>query len=77
MLYRIYHAIPPVQGVDEVLFNEQGKAWAIKTGNEIAKAPLIIGDPSYFPREKTRSVGQVVRAICLLDHPIGGTYSNA
>jgi hypothetical protein len=24
-----------IQGVDEVLFNEQGKAWGIKTGNEV------------------------------------------
>ena len=47
------------KGVDEVLMNEQGKAWAIKTGNEMAKAPLIIGEPSYFPAEKTTVVGQV------------------
>lgn len=61
------------KGVDEVLFNEQGKAWGIKTGNEVAKAPLIIGDASYFPKEKTKVVGQVVRAICILDHPIANT----
>jgi hypothetical protein len=24
-----------LQGVDEVLFNEQGKAYGIKTGNEV------------------------------------------
>lgn len=47
------------KGVDEVLMNEQGKAYAIKTGNEMAKAPLIIGEPSYFPKEKSRVVGQV------------------
>jgi len=61
------------KGIDEVLFNEQGKAWGVKTGNEVAKAPLIIGDPSYFPQAKTRVVGQVVRSICILDHPINGT----
>lgn len=61
------------KGVDEVLFNEQGKAYGIKTGNEIARAPIIIGDPSYFPVAKTRVTGQVVRSICILDHPIDGT----
>jgi len=61
------------KGVDEVLINEQGKAWGIRTGNEIAKAPLIIGEASYFPAEKTRVVGQTVRSICFLNHPIDGT----
>lgn len=61
------------KGVDEVLLNEQGKAWAIKTGNEVAKAPLVIGEPSYFPAEKCRVVGQTVRSICFLNHPIQGT----
>jgi Rab GDP dissociation inhibitor len=61
------------KGVDEVLLNEQGKAWAIKTGNEVAKAPLVIGEPSYFPPEKSRVIGQTVRSICFLNHPIQGT----
>jgi Rab GDP dissociation inhibitor len=61
------------KGVDEVLFNEQGKAWGIRTGNEMAKAPLIIGEPSYFPASKCEVKGRVVRAICLLDHPVAGT----
>ena len=47
------------KAVDEVLMDDQGKAWAIKTGNEVAKAPLVIGEPSYFPAEKSRVVGQV------------------
>lgn len=61
------------KGVDEVLFDASGAAWGIKTGNEVAKARLIIGDPSYFPASKTRSVGLVIRSICILDHPIAGT----
>jgi Rab GDP dissociation inhibitor len=60
------------KAVDEVLF-EEGVAWGIRTGNGIAKAALIIGDPSYFPLNMTRKAGTVVRAICLLDHPIAGT----
>jgi Rab GDP dissociation inhibitor len=61
------------KGADEVLVNEQGKAWGIKTGNEVAKAPIVIGEPSYFPPEKCQVVGQTVRSICFLNHPIQGT----
>jgi len=61
------------KGVDEILFDDVGRAWGIKTDNEVAKASMIIGDPSYFSREKTRVVGKVVRSICILNHPIAGT----
>ena len=36
---------------------------------ENAKAKVVIGDPSYFP-DRVKSVGKVVRAICILEHPI-------
>ena len=29
---------------------------------------MFIGDPSYFPSEKVRATGKVVRSICILDH---------
>lgn len=58
--------------IDEVLFDSEGKAWGVKAGNEVAKAKLIIGDPSYFPAEKCRVVGRVIRSICILDHPVAG-----
>ncbi|KAJ1440823.1 rab GDP dissociation inhibitor alpha putative [Ochromonadaceae sp. CCMP2298] len=61
------------KGIDEVLFNSKGEAWGVKTGNEVAKAPIIIGDPSYFDPSKTAPQGKVVRSICILDHPIKGT----
>eukprot|EP01036_Dinobryon_divergens_P023461 gene23463-31808_t len=61
------------KGVDEILLNEDGVAWGIKTDNEVAKAPIIVGDPSYFSPSKSRLVGKVVRSICILDHPIAGT----
>jgi Rab GDP dissociation inhibitor len=62
--------------VDEIVFNkETGKVSGIKSGGEEAKAPLIICDPSYV-REltgKTKEVGKVIRAICILDHLIPNT----
>lgn len=43
-----------------------------------ARAPIVIGEPSYFAPEKTRRVGQVIRSICILTKPvaaIGGVDS--
>ncbi|KAJ3178521.1 Rab GDP dissociation inhibitor alpha [Irineochytrium annulatum] len=57
--------------VDEIVY-EGGKAVGVKSEGEVAKAKCIIGDPTYFP-DKVKKVGQVVRAICLLNHPIPNT----
>lgn len=58
--------------VDEVVYDEAGKVVGVRSGEEVAKAPIVIGDPSYFP-DKVKQVGQVVRAICIMDHPIPDT----
>ncbi|KAI0011279.1 rab GDP-dissociation inhibitor [Xylariaceae sp. FL0662B] len=65
--------------VDEILY-EGGKATGIKatmTGIEPemkfeTKAKMILGDPSYFPN-KVKVVGHVLKAICVLKHPLAGT----
>ncbi|KAF3343260.1 hypothetical protein VD0002_g9223 [Verticillium dahliae] len=64
--------------IDEILY-EDGKAAGIKatmTGADEmkfeTKAKTILGDPSYFPN-KVKVVGQVLRAICILKHPLSGT----
>ncbi|KAL7719064.1 Rab GDP dissociation inhibitor [Entamoeba marina] len=61
--------------IQEILF-ENGRVSGVKfeTG-EVAKCSNIIADPSYFP-EKVKKVGEVVRAICILNHPVNST-SNA
>jgi Rab GDP dissociation inhibitor len=33
---------------------------------------MVIGDPSYFP-DKVKKTGRVIRAICILDHPVQQT----
>jgi len=38
--------------VNEILFDDEGAAWGIKCGEEVAKATMVIGEPSYFPKEK-------------------------
>jgi len=57
--------------VDEIVY-ENSVAVGVRSGDEVAKAKIIIGDPSYFPG-KVRRVGKVIRAICLLQHPIPNT----
>jgi Rab GDP dissociation inhibitor len=57
----------------KVEYGEDGKVTGV-TDDEgaTAKAPLVIGDPSYFP-DRVKVVGKVVRAICIMNHPIPNT----
>jgi len=54
--------------VDEIVL-ENNTVVGVKSGNQVAKAGMVIADPSYFP-DKVKKVGQVVRAICVLKHTI-------
>lgn len=40
------------------------------SGGQACRAPIIIGDPSYFNEDLLKKDKKVVRSICLLDHPI-------
>jgi len=60
------------QDIDEIIM-EGGKATGVKAGKQMAKASMVIGDPSYFDKSLVRSTGSVVRCICILDHPIPNT----
>lgn len=60
------------QDIDEIIM-ENGKATGVKAGNQMAKANMIIGDPSYFDPAKVRETGKVVRCICILESPIPNT----
>jgi len=57
------------KAVDRIVFDEKGVFVGVESEGQIAKAKFVVGDPTYFP-DKTRKVGQVVRAICIMDHPI-------
>lgn len=67
--------------IDEIVTDSDGKFVGVTSGGETVKAKQVIGDPSYFGAGKSveggklRVVedGKVVRAICLLKHPIPGT----
>uniref|UniRef100_A0A8R1E4L9 Rab GDP dissociation inhibitor n=1 Tax=Caenorhabditis japonica TaxID=281687 RepID=A0A8R1E4L9_CAEJA len=57
--------------VDEIVI-EGGKAIGVKCGEEIVRGKQIYCDPSYA-KDRVKKTGQVVRAICLLNHPIPNT----
>ena len=58
--------------VDEIII-EGGKAAGIRSGEESAKAPIVICDPSYAPDSMLKPAGKVIRAICMLNHPLPET----
>ncbi|RDW92102.1 GDP dissociation inhibitor Rab [Coleophoma crateriformis] len=71
--------------VDEILYDGK-KAVGIKAtmvnGHEPGKdmkfetkAGKILGDPSYF-QDKVQVTGHVLKAICILNHPLAGTNDN-
>ncbi|GMR50803.1 hypothetical protein PMAYCL1PPCAC_20998, partial [Pristionchus mayeri] len=57
--------------VDNIVY-EGGKAIGVKCGDEIVKGKQIYCDPSYAT-DKVKKTGQVIRAICLLNHTIPNT----
>jgi len=61
----------PFEGLEK----EGGKVVGVKSEGEVARCKFVIGDPSYFS-DKVKQVGQVVRTICFLDHPIPNTNNS-
>lgn len=58
--------------VDEIVYDETGKVIGVRSGDEVAKCKQVYCDPSYVS-SKVQKVGQVVRCICLLNHPVRNT----
>ena len=66
------------KSIDEIVTDADGKFVGVTSSGETVKAKQVIGDPSYFKDSKDGKIrvleeGKVVRAICLLKHPIPGT----
>ncbi|KAM9327980.1 rab GDP dissociation inhibitor beta-like [Pholidichthys leucotaenia] len=57
--------------IDEIVM-ENGKVVGVKSEGETAKCKQLICDPSYV-KDRTTKVGQVIRVICILSHPIKET----
>jgi Rab GDP dissociation inhibitor len=58
----------PVEGV----VYENGRVVGVRSEGETVRCNAVIGDPSYFP-DKVEQVGEIVRIIGILDHPIPST----
>lgn len=63
--------------IDEIVVDNDGKVAGVRSGDETVKAKKVIGDASYFMdvkgESRVKETGKVVRAICLLKHPIPNT----
>jgi Rab GDP dissociation inhibitor len=68
--------------IEKIVTDESGKFTGVTSEGETVKAKMVIGDPSYFGAGqedgqdgKLRVVEEkkVVRAICILKHPVPGT----
>lgn len=68
--------------IEKIVTDENGKFIGVTSEGETVKAKMVIGDPSYFGAGsdegqdgKIRVVEEkkVVRAICILKHPVPGT----
>lgn len=66
--------------IKEVLYDDNGRVRGVsavdaETGNvQEARCKKLLADPSYFVgTDKVKKIGQVVRIICVLSHPIPNT----
>lgn len=58
--------------VEEIVYDDSGNVIGVKSEGETAKCKMVFCDPSYVP-DRVKRVGQVIRAICILNHPIPET----
>ncbi|KAI7825077.1 GDP dissociation inhibitor [Kickxella alabastrina] len=62
--------------VEEIVRDEKGQFAGVRSGDQIARAKQVIGDPSYF-RDNVRKTGRVIRAICILNDAIPKTNAHS
>lgn len=60
----------PIDGIE---YDADGKVCGVKSEGEVAKTKLVIGDPTYFPEKVKKTGERVIRAMCILDHPVPNT----
>lgn len=71
-LSAIYGGVYMLDKPVEEIVMEEGKVVGVKSAGETAKCKFVVCDPSYVC-DRTKKVGQTVRAICILNHPIPNT----
>ena len=64
------------KAVDEVLYNADGTVAGVRSGSgadaEVALAPLVIGDPTYFAPAAVRKTGRIIRTVAIINHAVKG-----
>lgn len=60
--------------IDEVLYDENKNFAGVVTKEGTARAPIVIADPTYFPDRVEKTGHKVIRAMCILDHPVPNTH---
>jgi len=57
-----------------------GKVSGVSSGGESAKCKMVICSPDYAVRcglqSKVKSMGKIIRCICIMDHPIDKTKNS-
>lgn len=63
--------------IEEIMYDEEKKVCGVRSGQQIAKCKMVICDPTYAKKcgqeTKLKSLGKVIRCICIMDHPIPHT----
>ncbi len=65
------------RNVDEIITDSTGRAVGVRSGDFAASCKYVIGDPSYFPPNKSKASPKIVRSICLLRHPVKNTKGDS
>ncbi|KAJ8249615.1 hypothetical protein COCON_G00228310 [Conger conger] len=71
-LSAIYGGVYMLNKPIEELVMENGKVVGVKSEGEVARCKQLICDPSYA-MDRASKVGQVIRVICIMNHPIKNT----
>mgnify|MGYP002646376910 FL=1 len=51
---------------------ENNHICGVIVGDKAARAPVVVGDTTWFRDDRQKKTGKVIRSICLLNHPIEG-----
>lgn len=61
--------------IDNIVYDSDGRVCGVESHEKIAKCKAIFADPTYV-LDRVRLTHQVIRCICILDHPIPSTNSS-
>ena len=51
---------------------ENNHICGVVVGDRAARAPVVVGDTTWFREDRQKKTGKAIRSICLLNHPIEG-----